>query len=122
MRRFIITVLAATILHAVACIIAPPFEFGHNRTECFFFALAGGLFGFSLIVALVLWPLQWGLRRLVAPQATHPSRSGGFGAFGFGVGVGLYTSHIATPSRLLRSLVGLRNSCHCGHHFVFLAL
>jgi len=65
MRRFIITVLVATVLHAVACIIAPPFEFGHNRTECFFFALGGGLFGFSLMFALVLLPLQWGLRRLV---------------------------------------------------------
>ena len=67
MRRFVITVLVATVLHAVACIIAPPFEFGHNRTECFFFALGGGLWGFSLIAALLLWPLQWGLRRLL-PQ------------------------------------------------------
>jgi hypothetical protein len=65
MRRFIITVLVATILHAIALIIAPPFEFGHNRTECFFFALGGGLFGFSLLFAVVLLPLQWGLRRLV---------------------------------------------------------
>ena len=71
MRRFIITLLVATVLHAVACIIAPPFEFGHNRTECFFFALVGGLFGFFLIVALVLWPLQWGLRRLL-PQMRRP--------------------------------------------------
>ena len=68
MRRFIITVLVATVLHAVGCIIAPPFEFGHNRTECFFFALGGGLFGFSLLFALVLLPLQWGLRRLVPHQ------------------------------------------------------
>ena len=68
MRRFIITVLVATVLHAVACIIAPPFEFGHNRTECFFFALSGGLFGFSLLFALVLFPLQWGLRRLIPPH------------------------------------------------------
>lgn len=34
MKRFIITVLVLTVLHAVACIIAPPFEFGRNRTEC----------------------------------------------------------------------------------------
>src|SRR5688572_12172054 len=67
-RRFIITVLVATVLHAVACIIAPPFEFGRNRTECFFFALGGGLWGFSLIAALVLLPLQWGLRRLIPPH------------------------------------------------------
>lgn len=40
MRRFIITVLIATVLHAVA------FEFGRNRAECFFFAFlaAGNLF------------------------------------------------------------------------------
>ena len=68
MKRFIITVLVLTVLHAVACIIAPPFEFGRNRTECFFFALGGGLWGFSLISALVLWPLQRGLRRLMPPE------------------------------------------------------
>jgi hypothetical protein len=68
MRRFINTVLVATVLHALGCIIAPPFEFGNNRTECFFFALGGGLFGFTLLFALVLLPLQWGLRRLVPQQ------------------------------------------------------
>jgi hypothetical protein len=45
-----ITVLVATILHAAACIIAPPFEFGHNRLECFFFAFLSGSFrGFPLL-------------------------------------------------------------------------
>src|SRR5687767_2082554 len=68
MKRFIITVLVLTVLHAVACIIAPPFEFGRNRTECFFFALGGGLSAFSLITALVLWPLQRGLRRVLPPH------------------------------------------------------
>ena len=66
-RRFIITVLVATVLHAVALIIAPPFEFGNNRVECFFFGLIGGLWGFSLMFAILLLPLQWGLRRLM-PQ------------------------------------------------------
>ena len=65
MRRFIITVLIATVLHAVASIIAPPFEFGHNRAECFFFAFLGGLFGFPVMFAVVLLPLRWGLRRLM---------------------------------------------------------
>jgi hypothetical protein len=68
MRRFIITVLVLTIVHAIACIIAPPFEFGRNRTECFFFAFVGGLWAFSVISALVLWPLRWGLRRVMPPQ------------------------------------------------------
>src|SRR6476659_6494802 len=57
-----------------------------------------------------------------APDATHPSRSCRFGAFGFGGGLGLYPSHVAASARLLRSLVGLLHFCHCGHHFVFLAL
>ena len=65
MKRFIITVLIATVLHAVACIIAPPFEFGRNRTECFFFAFVGGLMAFPILFAIVLWPLDWGLRRLM---------------------------------------------------------
>jgi hypothetical protein len=56
MRRFIITVLIATVLHAVACIIAPPFEFGHNRAECFFFASVSGLLGFPVMFAVVLCP------------------------------------------------------------------
>ena len=68
MRRFIIAVLVATVLHAVDCSIAPPFEFGHNRAECFFFAFGGGLFGFSLMFAIVLLPLQWGLRRWILHQ------------------------------------------------------
>ena len=67
MKRFIITVLIAVVLHAVACIIAPPFEFGHNRAECFFFAFVSGLLGFPVMFAGVLLPLLWGLRRFM-PQ------------------------------------------------------
>ncbi|HEV2208416.1 MAG TPA: hypothetical protein VG167_06540 [Verrucomicrobiae bacterium] len=67
MRRFIITVLVATVLHAVACIIAPPFEFGHNRAECFFFAFVSGLLGFPVMFAIVLLPLRWGLHRFIPP-------------------------------------------------------
>src|SRR5215510_15955752 len=47
-RRFIITVLIATVLHAVACILAPPFEFGHSRAECFFYAFVSGLMAFPI--------------------------------------------------------------------------
>jgi hypothetical protein len=39
--RFIITVLVATLLHAVACILLPPFEFAATRPACFFFAFTG---------------------------------------------------------------------------------
>ena len=71
MKRFIITVLIATVLHAVACIIAPPFEFGHNRTECFFFALVGGLMAFPILFAVLLLPLRAGLRRFMAASKPH---------------------------------------------------
>jgi hypothetical protein len=74
MRRFIITVLIATVLHAVACIIAPPFEFGHNRAECFFFAFFGGLMAFPIMFAVVLLPLRWGLRRLM-PHRTQRAQA-----------------------------------------------
>jgi hypothetical protein len=48
MRRFISTVLVATVLHAVAFILAPPFEFDRTRVACFFFAFVSGLFGFTV--------------------------------------------------------------------------
>src|SRR5687767_12975483 len=71
MRRFIIAVLVATVLHAVGCIIAPPFEFGHNRAECFFFAFVGGLMAFPIMFAVVLLPLQAGVRRFMPASAPH---------------------------------------------------
>jgi hypothetical protein len=69
MRRFIITVLAATMLHAIGCILAPPFEFGHSRAECFFFAFVAGIVGFPVLFAAVLLPLRVGLRRFM-PAST----------------------------------------------------
>lgn len=68
-RRFIITVLLATILHAVGCILAPPFEFGRNRAECFFFAVLSGIIAFPILLAAVLLPLRAGLRRLMPTSA-----------------------------------------------------
>src|ERR1022692_2085445 len=65
MRRFIITVLIATTLHAIGCILAPPFEFGHSRAECFFFAFISGIVGFPILFATVLLPLRVGLRRFM---------------------------------------------------------
>jgi len=70
MKRFIITVLVATVLHAIACILAPPFEFAPTRPACFFYATISGLVGFPIVLALVLLPLRAGLRRFV-PQATQ---------------------------------------------------
>src|SRR6185436_9893396 len=69
MRRFIITVLIATVLHAVACIIAPPFEFAPTRSACFFYAFVSGLMAFPIMFALLLLPLRAGLRRFI-PNST----------------------------------------------------
>jgi hypothetical protein len=69
MKRFVITVLVATVLHAVACILVPPFEFAPTRPACFFYAFVGGLMGFPIIFAAVLLPLRVGLNRLL-PRST----------------------------------------------------
>jgi hypothetical protein len=71
MKRFVITVLIATILHAIGCIIAPPFEFGHSRAECFFFAFVSGLIAFPIIFAVLLLPLRAGLRRFMPASTPH---------------------------------------------------
>jgi hypothetical protein len=69
MKRFVITVLVATLMHAAACILAPPFEFAKTRPACFFYACISGLIGFPVVFALVLIPLRAGLRRFI-PEAT----------------------------------------------------
>lgn len=69
MKRFIITVFIAIMLHAIGCILAPPFEFGHNRAECFFYAFISGLIAFPILCAAVLVPLRAGLRRFL-PTST----------------------------------------------------
>ena len=69
MKRFIITVVVATMLHAIGCILAPPFEFGRNRAECFFFALVSGIVAFPVLLAVLLLPLRAGLRRFM-PAST----------------------------------------------------
>jgi hypothetical protein len=78
LKRFIVTVLAAAILHAVACILVPPFEFAPTRPECFFFALVSGLLAFPVIFAVLLLPLRSGVRRLMprATQRTHALLAG----------------------------------------------
>ena len=70
MIRFGVTVLIATVLHAVACILVPPFEFADTRPACFFFAFTSGLMAFPVLLAVVLLPLQGGLRRFM-PRGTE---------------------------------------------------
>jgi len=86
-KRFIITVLIATVLNAVACIIAPPFEFGHDRVECFFFAFVSDLLGFPVMFAVVLLPLRWGLRRFM-PDAMQRAQAVVAGLMLLGVATG----------------------------------
>jgi hypothetical protein len=70
-KRFIITVLVATMLHAIGCILAPPFEFGHGRAECFFLAFVSGIVAFPILFAAVLLPLRAGLRRFMPASTPH---------------------------------------------------
>jgi hypothetical protein len=74
MKRFIITLLVATMLHAIACILAPPFEFAQTRAACFFYATVSGLIGFPIVFALVLLPLRAGLQRLI-PHTTQRTQA-----------------------------------------------
>ncbi|HZN65709.1 MAG TPA: hypothetical protein VFB66_10420 [Tepidisphaeraceae bacterium] len=78
MTRFIITVLVATILHAIACILVPPFEFAPTRPACFFFAFVSGLMVFPVILAVVLLPLRGALRRFMpgSTQRAHAVAAG----------------------------------------------
>jgi hypothetical protein len=69
MKRFVITVLVATIIHAIACILIPPFEFAPTRLACFCYAFVSGLMAFPIIFALLLLPLRAGLRRFM-PYST----------------------------------------------------
>jgi hypothetical protein len=77
-KRFIIAVLVATFVHAVACIVAPPFEFAPTRPAGFFFAFVSGLMAFPPILALLLFPLRGGLRRFMPgrTQRTHAVAAG----------------------------------------------
>lgn len=74
MKRFVITVLVATLLHAVACILIPPFEFAPTRGACFFYAFVSGLMAFPIIFAVLLLPLRLGLRRFM-PKSTQRSHA-----------------------------------------------
>src|SRR5881394_1323822 len=69
MRRFVITVLVETFLHAFSCILIPPFEFAPTRPACFFFAFTSGLMAFPVIFALLLLPLRAGLHRFMPNSA-----------------------------------------------------
>ena len=74
MKRFVITVLVATMLHAVACILEPPFEFAPTRLECFYYAFLSGIVAFPVVFAVLLLPLRAALHRFM-PRSTQTSRA-----------------------------------------------
>lgn len=69
-ERLIVAVLVGTIVHAVACIIKRPLEFGNgSRLHTFFCAFVSGLLSFPVVFAALLLPLRAVLRRCI-PHAT----------------------------------------------------
>jgi len=65
MKRFIITVLVATMVHAVFLIVAPPYEFGNTHLQCFASAFISGIVVFPILGAVVLVPFRALVRRLM---------------------------------------------------------
>jgi hypothetical protein len=65
MKRFFITVLVATMVHAVFLVIAPPYEFGNTRLQCFASAFISGIVIFPILGAVVLVPFRAIVRRLM---------------------------------------------------------
>src|SRR6185369_16132293 len=70
-ERLIVAVLVGTIVHAVACIVKRPLEFGNgSRLHTFFGAFVSGLISFPIVFAALLLPLRAVLRRCI-PHATN---------------------------------------------------
>ena len=78
MKRLVITALVATVLHTIACILLPPYEWGASRLECFYYAFRSGLIAFPILFAVLLFPLRAVLRRLMprSKQRTHAIAAG----------------------------------------------
>src|SRR5690348_18218343 len=58
-KRLLWAVVAGSLFHAAACIVARPFEFGNgDRLHTFLKALFSGLLSFPIVFAALLWPLQ----------------------------------------------------------------
>ncbi len=71
LKRLIRAVIAGTIFHACACIIARPLEFGDgSRLRTFFCAFVSGLLTFPILFAALLLPLQ-AILRYCLPQNPH---------------------------------------------------
>jgi hypothetical protein len=74
LKRLVLAVLAATVFHAVACIIKRPLEFGDRaRLPTFLCAFVSGLISFPFVFAALLLPLRAGLRRYL-PRSAQRTR------------------------------------------------
>jgi hypothetical protein len=74
-KRVMIAVLVATVVHAVACIIKRPLEFGDgSRFDTFIFAFVSGLVAFPVVLPVVLLPLAAGVRHFI-PSAGERTRA-----------------------------------------------
>src|SRR5262245_36037875 len=70
-ERLIVAVFVGTIIHAVACIIKRPFEFGNgSRLHTFSCAFISGLLTFPAVFAAFLLPMRAVMRRCI-PRATN---------------------------------------------------
>jgi len=79
LKRLIIAVLVGTLVHAVACIIKRPFEFGDlSRVHTLCCAGVSGLLSFPPVFAALLLPLRTGLNRYMprASQLAHAMVAG----------------------------------------------
>jgi hypothetical protein len=97
-----VAVLVGTVVHAVACIIKRPFEFGNlSRIHTFCCAGISGLLSFPLVFAALLMPLRTGLNRFMprASQRVHAIVAG-LGLLGLvGIWIGVrYFSAVELPA------------------------
>jgi MFS family permease len=71
LRRLIVATLMGSLLHAVACSIKRPFEFGNgSRIHTFISAGVSGVMTFPIVLAALLLPLRTGVRHFW-PRATQ---------------------------------------------------
>jgi hypothetical protein len=70
-RPLIVAVLVGSFIHAMACIVKRPFEFGDgSRIHTFFCAGISGLLSFPLVFAALLLPMRRGLNYFI-PKSTQ---------------------------------------------------
>ena len=116
MQRFVITILVATLVHAIFLIVAPPYEFGHTRLQCFISAFISGITGFPVLGALILLPSRALVRRLM-PQQSQKTQTVVVASVvlsGIAIWYFILVKRDWTPPPHMHGLIG-----HCTFMFVF---